>query len=597
MTRRMGGLVGLCLALLVAGTSATNAQEGQAEALQRLFADQQQDLLRLNPTIALYRGDRRYLGRFGDTVSQAYVDEVRQLNTSYGERLAAIDRSALSAADRLSYDVFAFRLEQQAAAIAVDADVVASYLYVQHLNAHYDFFAQLQSGGSAAPFRTVEDYEAGLERAEDFARVTDLAIARMTEGMANGYVHPRIVVERVIAGLMRFLATPVDDSLFYRPIRELPDALASERDRLDTAYRASIEQVIMPAYRRLLGFMAEQYLPRARDTVGYSALPDGAALYAQAARSYTTTGLSPKKIHELGLAEVARIKAEMEAIQTQVGFNGDLAGFIDMLRTDPRFYYDTAEAYLADYDAIRKRVDPQLGRLFGRLPAAPYEIKPFDPEVAPAQTTARYAPGTPDGSRPGIFYVNTYDLPSRPKYSMEVLLVHEAVPGHHLQIAIAQELDGLPDFRRFGRTTAFVEGWALYSERLGEDLGLYQDPYSAFGMLSFDMWRACRLVVDTGLHAFGWSRQRAIDYLLSHTALGETDAAVEVDRYIVWPGQALAYKVGQLKILELRARAEAALGDAFDIRAFHDELLADGALPLAILEAKMDRWIADQRAG
>ena len=385
------------------------------------------------------------------------------------------------------------------------------------------------------------------------------------------------------------------DSRFFEPFANLPETFSTaDRERLRAAAAEVIEDTVLPAYRELDDYINKTYLPATRESVGLSSLPDGEAWYEFRARSYTTTRLTPDEIHRIGLDEVKRIRDEMQQVIAEVGFEGSFQDFLEYLRTDPQFYFETPEALYQEYLATSKRIDPELVKLFGKLPRMPYGVKPIPDSIAPDTTTAYYSQPAGDGSRAGIYYVNLYRPEVRPKYEIEVLSVHEAMPGHHLQIALQQELGNLPMFRRFMGFTAFVEGWGLYSERLGYDLGLYQDPYSRFGQLTYDMWRAVRLVVDTGMHYKGWTRQQAIDFFKDNAAKTEHDIVNEIDRYILWPGQALAYKIGQLKILTLRARAEQELGEDFDIRAFHDELLGAGPLPLDLLEQRMDRWLAAQ---
>ena len=416
--------------------------------------------------------------------------------------------------------------------------------------------------------------------------------ALLTEGLDKGRTQAQIVMSRVPAQIQTLLNGNASDSPFFRAFLTLPEHLdASQQNALQDEARRVITEEINPAFAELLAFLEERYLPGAREP-GIGSLPGGKQVYARLAQHFTTTNMTPDEIHEIGLQEVARIRGEMEAVIAEVGFEGDITAFNTFLRTDPQFYYDSPEALLEGYQAVSKRLDPGLVKLFGKLPRAPYGVRPIPDEEAPDTTTAYYMRPAIDGSRPGWYYVNLYQPEVRPKFEMEVLSVHESVPGHHLQIALAQELTGLPEFRRNGGFTAFIEGWGLYSERLGYDMGLYTDPYSRYGQLVYDMWRAVRLVVDTGIHYFGWDRQRAIDYFLANAAKTEADIVNEIDRYIGWPGQALAYKIGQLKMLELRGEAEAALGDQFDIRAFHDEMLGAGALPLDVLEERMDAWLA-----
>jgi prolyl oligopeptidase len=385
------------------------------------------------------------------------------------------------------------------------------------------------------------------------------------------------------------------DSPFFKPFAALPDSFApGDRERLRAEATDVIEKTVLPAYRKLDKYFNKKYLPAARASIGLSGLPNGNAWYEHQARSFTTTRMTPDEIHRIGLDEVKRIRDEMQTVIAEVEFDGTFQEFLTYLRTDPQFYFDNPEDLYQEYLATSKRLDPELVKLFGKLPRMPYGVKPIPDSIAPDTTTAYYNRPAADGSRAGTYYVNLYKPEVRPKYEIEVLSVHEAVPGHHLQLSLQQELGDMPMFRRFQGFTAFVEGWGLYSERLGYDMGLYQDPYSRFGQLTYDMWRAVRLVVDTGMHYKGWTRQQAIDFFKDNAAKTEHDIVNEIDRYIAWPGQALAYKIGQLKILQLRGRAERQLGEDFDIRAFHDELLGAGALPLDLLEQRMDKWLATQ---
>lgn len=446
------------------------------------------------------------------------------------------------------------------------------------------------------PMNNEQDYRDWLARLRALPTQLDQYRALLETGMARDRVQARIVMTRVPDQIDRVVTEDPEASPFYKAFHTLPDTIdADTAAALQAEARAVIAEQVNPAYTRFGAFMRDRYLPATREVPGIGSLEGGKAAYEYLAAHYTTTDLTPEEIHQIGLDEVARIRAAMNAVIDEVGFDGDIEAFNAFLRTDPRFYYDSPEALLEGYQAIAKRLDPELVKLFGRLPRMPYGVRPIADEIAPDTTTAYYMRPAVDGSRPGWYYVNLYRPEVRPKYEMEVLSVHESVPGHHLQIALAQELEGLPEFRQASGVTAFVEGWGLYSERLGYDMGLYQDPYSRYGQLVYDMWRAVRLVVDTGIHYFGWSRDQAIDYFKANAAKSEADIINEIDRYIGWPGQALAYKIGQLQILALRERAEAALGDAFDIRAFHDELLGAGALPLDLLEARVDAWIARQQ--
>jgi len=430
---------------------------------------------------------------------------------------------------------------------------------------------------------------------DGFVAWVDQSIDNLRAGADRGVVHPQVIVERMIPQLAALAVTDPRQSVFWKPIAALPASIsAQDRKRLTSAYAEKLSARVLPAYRRLHDFLKDEYLAQARTTIAWSELPNGAEWYAYLVRYHTTTALTPDEVHQLGLGEVARIRGEMERLKDEIGHAGDLRSFFDALRADPNLYYTDPVELLAGYGALQARVEAAMPLLFARRPQASLEIRPMQAFRAASEAAGSYAPGSPDGKRPGVFYVNTHDLPARPKFAMDALYLHEAVPGHHYQISLAQEATDLPRFRRFAGDTAYIEGWALYAESLGRDLGLYADPYSLFGALSAEMWRAVRLVVDSGMHAKGWTRRQAIDYFRANTALGDAEIAAEVDRYVAWPGQALAFKVGQLRILELRRRAQAKLGPRFDIRAFHAEVLDSGSLPLAVLEQKIDRWIESQ---
>ena len=446
------------------------------------------------------------------------------------------------------------------------------------------------------PMESAQDHEDWLNRLRGLPEQLAQYRALLSEGISRDRTQAQIVMSRVPSQVANLITDQAKKSPFYRAFAAMPEEIDPDtRALLQSAAATIIEDQINPALQALLAFLESEYLPAARPP-GIGALPGGKQVYSRLAQHFTTTDLTPDEIHEIGLREVARIRGEMETVIDTVGFEGDIAAFNAFLRTDPQFYYETPEALLEGYQAVSKRLDPGLVNLFGKLPRAPYGVRPIPDEEAPDTTTAYYMRPAIDGSRPGWYYVNLYQPEVRPKFEMEVLSVHESVPGHHLQIALAQELTGLPEFRRNGGFTAFIEGWGLYSERLGYDMGLYEDPYSRYGQLVYDMWRAVRLVVDTGIHYFGWSRQKAIDYFIANAAKSEADIINEIDRYIGWPGQALAYKIGQMKMLELRGEAETALGEDFDIRSFHDHMLGAGALPLDILERRMDAWLTAQVA-
>jgi uncharacterized protein (DUF885 family) len=560
------------------------------QQLHALFADDWERALRSNPLLATSLGDRRYNDRLPVVTEEAYAAALEQ-ERELLERLAAIDRRALPAAERVHADIFERLKRDRIAELEFRS-------YLMPITSRAGFHLSFPELPDRVPLRTVQDYEDYTARLEAFLEYTRQHIGLMRTGIREGYVQPAVTLAGVDAALVPHIVDDPEQSLLYRPFTAFPATVPeAERARLAAAGRRAIQGAVVPAYREFLAFLRDEYVPAGRAEPGAAALPDGRAFYRQRVRQFTTLELTPEEVHATGVAEVARIRAEMEAVIRRVGFDGDFAAFLEFLRTDPRFYAETPEALLQEVALVLKRMDGELPRLFGRLPRMPYGLREVPAYSAPRTTTAYYTGPAGDGTRAGFYWVNTYDLPSRPLYEVEALSLHEAVPGHHLQIALQQELEGLPNFRRFAGFTVFSEGWALYAERLGLEVGFYQDPYSDFGRLTYEMWRACRLVVDTGLHYFGWSRQQAIDFMAANTALALHNVTTEVDRYISWPGQALAYKIGELRIRELRARAEAELGAAFDLRAFHDVVLGSGAVPLDVLERNVAAWIAEAGAG
>jgi uncharacterized protein (DUF885 family) len=585
------GLAG-CTAAGRPGTAARPAQAPSA-ALASLFAASDAANLRRNPLEALSRGDASAGAHLPEFFSDAYYRAERRAAEEELAALARIDRAALSPDERISYDVFKWQRETELAGLQPDLLALTSAMPLNHFYGVHASFAQLSSGQSIAPFETVADYRNGLSRFADFPPAIDRAIARMRQGMANGVVQPKLVMTNVVEQLDAMLKDPVEESSFFRPATKFPAAIpAAEQATLRTEYRKAVEADIRPALQRLRSFIASEYLPKARPSVGLREVPGGDRLYAHLVRTNTTTDLSADQIHNIGLERVAAIQAEMETVKTQVGFKGSLRDFFEHIRTDPKFKPQSREWLQREYVAIGERVGRNLPRLFATMPKAPLAIMPVPALTEKGAARGSYNPGTPDGSRPGVFYFNAYDLPSRTTPSMETLYLHEGAPGHHFQISIAQENEALPAFQRFGGATAFSEGWGLYAETLGKELGVYTDPYQYFGYLDSQLFRAIRLVVDTGIHSKGWGRDQTIQYILDNSSRGRSNATAETERYIAIPGQALSYMIGQLKISELRARAEKALGPRFDPRAFHDQVLLSGALPMAVLERKIDDWIA-----
>lgn len=571
-------------------------QNADSAALAKLFHDSDEDNLRRKPLFALFRGDTRYADQFGDFVSEQSIAADKAALERDLAALKKIDRSRLTPQEQVSYDVFKYSQQSELEGFRPDLLKISTALPIDHFNGLHAMVPDLFSGQSVVQFKTLKDYEDNLKRLDGFVYNMDGILGWMKKGVAEGIVQPRIVSERVLGQLDRFIAAGADNSTLMMPLKKFPDSVsAADRQRLTSEYSAIMRDKVMPSYVRLRDYVRDTYLPASRgnERPGLVSVPGGPAYYAYRAHTSTTTNMSPAEIHELGLAEVARITGEMNKVREQVGFKGDLHAFFEFMRTDPRFQPASKEWLTQGYYDIGKKVDKSIPKLFSTIPKTPLEIRPVPEYLEKDQAGGYYYPGAPDGSRPGIFYFNTYDLKSRNISGMETLYLHEGIPGHHFQIALANENASLPAFQRFGGNTAFAEGWALYAESLGHDLGMFTDPYQQFGHLDDEMLRAMRLVVDTGLHYKGWSRQQAIDYMLAHSSMGKTDATNEVDRYIAMPGQALAYKIGQLRIKAARERAEKALGDRFDIRKFHEQVLMSGALPMEVLDAKIDRWVKD----
>jgi prolyl oligopeptidase len=539
-----------------------------------------------NPVFASSLGDRRFNDQWTDNSIEA-IERRQDEQQAFLYRVIAIDSSQLDAEDQLNYDLFRRSLQTE-----IDGQQFKEYLMPMSQRGGIQ---SLESTAERLRMQSTKDYEDWLARMAKVETVIEQTMKRMERGRKDGYMPPKILMERIPDQLAQQTVENPEDSPFFGAFSSMPDAMSDEdKTRLQASAKEIIDDSIVPAYRDFSRYFNNTYLPASRESIGVSQLPDGEAYYEYKARLFTTTQMTPDEIHRLGLNEVKRIRDEMQLIIDELEFDGDFADFLHFLRTDPQFYYEDPDDLYEAYLATCKRIDPELVKLFGKLPRMPYGLRPIPDNIAPDTTTAYYNSPAADGSRAGYYYVNLYKPEVRPKYEIEVLSVHEAMPGHHLQIALAMELEDLPDFRRYSGFTAFTEGWGLYSEALGYDLGLYKDPYSSFGALTYEMWRAVRLVVDTGMHYKGWTRQQAIDFFKDNAAKTELDIVNEIDRYLIMPGQALAYKIGQLKMLELRKKAEQTLGDDFDIRAFHDELLGAGAIPLEVLETRMNRWLTKQ---
>ncbi|HLA78371.1 MAG TPA: DUF885 domain-containing protein [Vicinamibacteria bacterium] len=559
-----------------------------ATTLHALFREAWEFRLREDPLLATAVGDPRGADRL-PSVKPADLERRAMATRDYLARLKKIDPAHLARQDRISYHMFARELGDDLAEHEFGA-------YRLPLTADWGFHIGIAQLPSQVPLATTRDYENYLARLRAVPAYFADHIALLREGLRTGFTLPRAVLSGYDGTIRAQVVEDPEKSVFMRPFQSFPIGVPeTDRPRFREAGRAAITEAVVPAYRAFLDFMVREYLPEARQTLGASELPRGREYYAHRVKSFTTLEVTPREVHEIGVREVARIREEMEAVRRQVGFEGALPAFLQDLRRDPRFYAKTPEELLKEASFIAKKMDGQLPRLFGKLPRLPYGVEPVPADLAPKFTGGRYVEAPIGSTRAGTYWVNTYALDKRPLYVLEALTLHEAVPGHHLQIALQQELADLPEFRRVSGVAAFVEGWALYAERLGLEAGFYRNPYSNFGRLTYEMWRACRLVVDTGLHESGWSRQQTMDFLAQHTALSLHEIETETDRYISWPGQALAYKMGELRLRELRTKAELALGARFDVRRFHDAVLANGPVPLSILEAEIDAFIAAER--
>jgi uncharacterized protein (DUF885 family) len=560
------------------------------ERLRRLFDLHWAYLLQEFPELATEVGAAGQNDRWTDVSAAAVARRKAELDLPL-KALATIDRAKLGPEDSLDYDLFKRRAEARLEGRRFPWELMP----LSQLGGIQQSIPQML--GDQMPTRTAAAYDAIVSRLRGITVLVDQTIAAMKEGLRRGVTPPKITLRNVVAQTDAILVEDPEKNPLLAAFQKIPDtAPADRRDALKAQAAKLLKEQALPAFRRLRDFLASEYIPQCRESIAASALPDGQAWYAYRVAQSTTTRLTPKQIHEIGLDEVKQIRAEMERVMRASGFTGDLAAFFELLRTDSRFFFSRPEDLLAGYREIAKRADPELIKLFGRLPRLPYGVVPMPAHTAASQPAGAYDAGSPSAGRPGYFRANLSAVETRPKWEMEALVLHEAVPGHHLQIALAQEQPDRPSFRKYGGYDAFGEGWALYAETLGYDMGFYTEPYSHFGALNYQMWRAVRLVVDTGIHAFGWSRQQAIDYFKANSAKSEREIVVEVDRYIVAPGQALAYKIGQRKFLELRERATRELGARFDLRAFHDAVLAEGSLPLDVLEARIDGWIAQRKA-
>ena len=597
-------LIAVSISLLLGGCGdATNSsgsekagsvikQSSVSEQLDTIYNDYFEQNLKLNPLLATYIGDKRYNDQLPNYLSKQHIAKQRDLNQRFLKKISGINVEQLSRSQRISYDIFKRKLELE----------LEGLKYPEHLipiNQFYNLagrLAMLGSGESAQPFNTVQDYENWALRMEQIPRLFEQAIANMKEGVEKNIVQPRVLIEKAIPQITAHIDDNVDNTLFWAPIANLSESVSeSEAKQLQQRYKQVLSDTVMPAYKKLATYLKEEYLPHTRtESFGIGQLPGGDAWYQHRIEANTSTQLSADRIHKIGKSEVARIHSQMRDIMEEIEFDGDLAQFFDFMTNDPQFIYESREAMVEDYRSLRSTVDERVSQLFDIFPKADYEVRKVEEFREQSASSGSYQSAPVDGSRPAIFYLNTYDLGSRPNWAKTALFLHEAAPGHHFQISIQQELEDLPEFRKYGRETAYTEGWGLYSEALGYDLGLYDDPYQRFGQLAAELWRSIRLVVDTGIHSKGWTRQEVLDYMYANAPVAEARAVSEAERFMALPGQALAYKVGELKISELHRRAEDKLGDKFDIKEFHRVVLEDGAVPLVILEQKVRRWIAER---
>ena len=564
----------------------------KAKQLDALYAQYWEESLKLNPLGATYQGDNRFNDQLPDFYSAAFRKQNHDFTARWLKKVESVGRGGLSGQALISYDIFVHDSKA-----SLEGEKYPSWMLpVDQMGSIATSMAQLGNGTGAQPFKTVKDYDNWLKRGHRIPVLVDSIITDMQAGVKAGVVQPKALMTKVVPQYDAIIKDKPEDSLFWGPIKQMPASFsAADKARLTAEYKTMIANDVMPAFRKLRAYIANDYLQKTRDSVGLDKLPDGAAWYAFDVRQTTTTDLTPAQIHDLGLSEVERIHGEMQQVMTEVGFKGSLQDFFKFMREDKQFQFKSEDELLKYYRGLEAKIMKRIPEQFSLVPKAGFEIRPVEAFRAESAAGGEYQSPSEDGSRPGIFYVNTFDLPSRKTWSAEDLFLHEAIPGHHFQIGIQQELKGVPAFRRFGGNTAYVEGWALYSESLGKSLGVYETPYDYFGRLQDELWRAIRLVTDTGLHSKNWTREQTIDYMMKNSAVSLTDATAEAERYIAWPSQAVAYKIGELTIQRLKKKAQAELGDRFDPRGFHAEVLKDGAVPMSILEQKVDRWIAAQK--
>lgn len=581
---------GILLAFLILAGCDHSEKPLPAESLHILFDKEWAFRIREFPLAATYMGDTTQNDRI-ESLAPADMRRREEFYSTLAREVAAVDTAALEYDDKINHQLFTYY-------VSGELDYYKFKSYRIPILADDGFHISFSMVPSITPFRTIRDYENYIARLGEFSRYADENIAWMRQGISDGFTMPRVVLTGYETTIRSHLVEDIEASVFFRPFRAFPDNIPEQvRSKLAEKGRAAIRQSVIAGYKTFLDFMTREYIPACRETTGAYDLPDGEVYYHNRVKYFTTTDMTVDEIHNLGLQEVDRILREMETVMRKTGFKGDRNAFLDFLRNDSRFYPSSPHALLKEASYIAKRMDGLLPSLFGKLPRQPYGIAPVPMHIAPKYTSGRYVPAPAGSTEPGYYWVNTYDLRSRTLYTLESLTLHEAVPGHHLQMALTQEMDNIPKFRQQLYVNTFGEGWGLYAEWLGIEAGFYQDPYSAFGRLTYEMWRACRLVVDTGIHAKGWTRQQAIDYLAENTALSLHECTTETDRYISWPGQALAYKIGELKIREMRTKAEKALGVKFDVREFHDLVLSQGTVTMSILELMADRYISTKKSG
>jgi uncharacterized protein (DUF885 family) len=567
----------------------TAVEQAQLDAL---YAAYWRDWLALNPQEALNEGVTLYEAKFDDSLEDGWLRDMRKMLHRFDSALRRLDTTPLSDDARISYAMLRYQIDSALALYGGNLYATARMLPINQFVGQHTAFALDQAGSGSYPFKTVADYDNALTRADNFARWADDAIARMREGIAKGVVIPRVVVERVLPQLQNYFGLAPDATEFWRPISQLPESFsAADRTRLNQAFARKIGGVIEPAFKRLHDFLAREYLPHASGIPGLGALPNGAALYAYEIRANTTTDMKPAAIHALGLREVERISGELDAVRAEVGYSGTLPEFFAFVRQNDSLHFDNPDEVVPAYETALHRILPTLPRIFDAMPKAPFEIRALPESAKKYQGNGNYQQAAADGSRPGILWMNIYAPGVRDKFIVMTTTLHETYPGHHFQTSLAAEIPGLPAFRRLTFFNAYGEGWALYCESLGKELGLYDDPWQDYGHLVNEMLRANRLVIDTGIHAMGWTTEQGIDWMTAHSSLDHAQAAAEVERYVAYPAQAVSYKIGQLDISRLRAKALRELGPRFDIRQFHDEVLLGGSLPLVVLDAKIDRWI------